>query len=194
MVMRLTDKELRYNGDTLVDEKAANFDSYDFESEQTLAGKYFVSPSSSITDHGLDVDGSLKSLIDKIGANSGVIELPPNTTYNFSVDITVPSNITLRFNQGAVIHSSNSSADLVINGTLEAGLYQIFSGDGPVTLGSSIRFYEPVWFNNTTQPPIANTFPVGIITFNLSSAVGQPVGWICTVAGTPGTWTPMVNL
>ena len=34
----------------------------------------------------------------------------------------------------------------------------------------------------------------GDICFNLSATVGQPKGWVCTVAGTPGTWVSMGNL
>ena len=34
----------------------------------------------------------------------------------------------------------------------------------------------------------------GDICYNLSATVGQPIGWMCTVAGTPGTWVAMANL
>jgi hypothetical protein len=34
----------------------------------------------------------------------------------------------------------------------------------------------------------------GDICYNLSVAIGQPKGWVCTVAGTPGTWVSMGNL
>lgn len=34
----------------------------------------------------------------------------------------------------------------------------------------------------------------GDVCFNLSAAVGQPKGWVCTVSGTPGTWVSMGNL
>lgn len=37
--------------------------------------------------------------------------------------------------------------------------------------------------------PTAGTWAVGDITYNTSPAVGSNVGWICTTAGTPGTWT-----
>jgi len=38
------------------------------------------------------------------------------------------------------------------------------------------------------------TFPQGSLCWNSSAAVGQPKGWMCTVAGTPGTWVSMGNL
>jgi hypothetical protein len=39
-----------------------------------------------------------------------------------------------------------------------------------------------------------NTWPQGSICWNSSATVGQPQGWMCTVAGTPGTWVSMGNL
>lgn len=42
--------------------------------------------------------------------------------------------------------------------------------------------------------PVAGAHVQGDICYNTGAAVGQPVGWICTVAGTPGTWQAMPNL
>lgn len=37
-------------------------------------------------------------------------------------------------------------------------------------------------------PPVSGKFAVGDITYNSAPAAGAPTGWICTAAGTPGTW------
>jgi nitrous oxidase accessory protein NosD len=42
--------------------------------------------------------------------------------------------------------------------------------------------------------PTQGTWAVGDVTYNVGAAVGQPKGWMCTAAGTPGTWTSMGNL
>jgi hypothetical protein len=42
--------------------------------------------------------------------------------------------------------------------------------------------------------PTTGTWNVGDRVFNSAPAVGQPKGWICTVAGTPGTWVSEGNL
>lgn len=42
--------------------------------------------------------------------------------------------------------------------------------------------------------PDRGTWSVGDRVLNSSPAVGQPKGWICTVAGTPGTWVSEGNL
>jgi hypothetical protein len=42
--------------------------------------------------------------------------------------------------------------------------------------------------------PATGTYEVGSIAWNPIPTVGQPKGWMCTVAGTPGTWVSMGNL
>ncbi len=42
--------------------------------------------------------------------------------------------------------------------------------------------------------PVAGTWAVGNRVWNSAPAAAQPMGWICTVAGTPGTWRAMPNL
>jgi hypothetical protein len=42
--------------------------------------------------------------------------------------------------------------------------------------------------------PTTGTWRVGDIVWNNAPASGQPPGWMCTVAGTPGTWVAMANL
>ena len=39
-----------------------------------------------------------------------------------------------------------------------------------------------------TAAPTANTWAVGDIVWNTSPAAGGNIGWVCTTAGTPGTW------
>lgn len=34
----------------------------------------------------------------------------------------------------------------------------------------------------------------GSIVWNSSVASGQPIGWMCSVAGSPGTWIALANL
>jgi hypothetical protein len=42
--------------------------------------------------------------------------------------------------------------------------------------------------------PVAGTWKVGDYVRNSAPAVGSPKGWLCTVAGTPGTWVSEGNL
>lgn len=47
---------------------------------------------------------------------------------------------------------------------------------------------------HATAAPTGGTWKVGDTVFNSAPAVGQPIGWSCTVAGTPGTWVAWANL
>ncbi len=42
--------------------------------------------------------------------------------------------------------------------------------------------------------PAAGNWLRGDVVFNSAATVGQPKGWRCTVAGTPGTWVSEGNL
>lgn len=54
------------------------------------------------------------------------------------------------------------------------------------SLGGSITF--------DTAPPTRGTWAQGSVRFNSVATVGHPKGWVCTVAGAPGTWVSMGNL
>jgi hypothetical protein len=56
--------------------------------------------------------------------------------------------------------------------------------------GMSVQ--RKIQFNNAI--PVSGTWSQGDIVFNSDATVGQPQGWQCTVAGTPGTWVSMGNL
>jgi hypothetical protein len=45
-----------------------------------------------------------------------------------------------------------------------------------------------------TAAPSAGTYKVGDRAWDTDAASGAPMGWVCTVAGSPGTWTAMPNL
>ena len=39
-----------------------------------------------------------------------------------------------------------------------------------------------------TAAPVAGTWTLGWIRWNTNPVAGENAGWICTAAGTPGTW------
>jgi hypothetical protein len=78
---------------------------------------------------------------------------------------------------------------------------KVVDSDIPLTninlsLAMSFRSVGEMWA--TTYPTAGGGrnagFPVGFRVWNSVPASGQPIGWICTVAGTPGTWNSMGNL
>jgi hypothetical protein len=59
-----------------------------------------------------------------------------------------------------------------------------------------INFYGTLGRATTygTAVPVANAWAVGDRVINQTPVVGQPKSWVCTVAGTPGTWVSEGNL
>lgn len=39
-----------------------------------------------------------------------------------------------------------------------------------------------------TAPPVSGSYPKNFIFWNENPSFGQPIGWVCITAGTPGTW------
>jgi hypothetical protein len=79
------------------------------------------------------------------------------------------------------------------------------SGTGPVLICNPIvsiggfganRYpipnIQPVW--RAGAAPTSGTWKLGDRVLNVSPAVGQPKAWVCTAAGTPGTWVSEGNL
>jgi len=64
---------------------------------------------------------------------------------------------------------------------------------GKILLSGNI---ENNLFQATKQSavPTTGTWRVTDVVMNSAPAAGSPAGWVCTVAGTPGTWKAMANL
>lgn len=60
----------------------------------------------------------------------------------------------------------------------------LLGGTQPLRLGSTSG---PIVAYGTAAP-VTGTWTQGSRVINSAATVGQPKGWICTVAGTPGTW------
>ena len=65
--------------------------------------------------------------------------------------------------------------------------------DGKVILANNV---ESGTFksNKQTAAPTTGTWRVTDVVMNSAPTIGQPKGWVCTVAGTPGTWVSLGNL
>jgi hypothetical protein len=57
--------------------------------------------------------------------------------------------------------------------------------------GASNQLNSMSW---SYQAPVAGDWIEGDIVWNATPAVGQPIGWMCSVSGPPGTWVSMGNL
>ena len=101
-----------------------------------------------------DVDqyASLAAAIASIG--SEVTTLSVSSSQTITANVTFPSTMTLRFHPGGVFVQDDAWT-VTINGPLEAGLTQIFSGfaKGEVTFGrGAVQFVRPEWWQVNTTP------------------------------------------
>jgi hypothetical protein len=86
----------------------------------------------------------LQTAISNLGGAPGVIELAP-AIFPVTANYTVPSNVTLLVKEGALF-SLSPSVTLTINGALQVGRFQIFSGNGTVSGTPKIEAVLPEWF------------------------------------------------
>lgn len=78
-------------------------------------------------------------------ANGGGVLVLQSGTYAVNADTTVDSSITIHFMNGAKLNIA-SGKKLILNGNIEAGLVQIFTGNGVITGRPQIKELYPQWF------------------------------------------------
>lgn len=99
--------------------------------------------------NGSDDAASIQKAINAASVTGGHVIFPPGTyvTGNF----TAPSNVTLVFLNGAKL-SINNGMTVTINGPLQAGVHQIFSGMGTVVFNQAVTTVGyPEWWGAITN-------------------------------------------
>lgn len=107
-----------------------NFPSLRADIFSVLKGRYYVSASASISDHGTTLgadyeSGNIKRVIDEINGAEAVIELAPGV-YKVNTPLSIPSNVLLFFQRGAIL-SISKGVVVMFNCGLFAKEHQIFS-------------------------------------------------------------------
>ena len=122
-----------------------------------------------------------------LNGGKGII-LEGNTFWKHQTDtITYPTASSIYLNgsgasgENDFIIGNNWFASTVINPVLPT------SSRRSITIGN-----RRIGFATTI--PTGGVWNVGDRIFNINVAVGQPKGWICTIAGEPGTWVSEGNL
>ena len=85
-------------------------------------------------------------------------------------------------NANALYYQSGVGAQL----QFVSNLYSVFEDQGIYLNSKKVQF--------ASAAPTTGTWAQGDTVFNSGAASGQPAGWMCTVAGSPGTWNAMANL
>ena len=94
-------------------------------------------------------DATITAAITAAGSTASTIKLAPGT-WTISNDITIPANIAITIPKGAIV-SVNSGKTFTINGPLDDGLWQKFSGAGTVVVGGLIPNAYCDWWGASTS-------------------------------------------
>ena len=108
------------------------------------------------TDQGAIGNGkTIKAYVDLIGTSKKATlkfthrGINNTTTYTVSTSVTIPSNIAVIIEQGAILSDDGGSANFTINGPFEHGLSKCFdwTGSGSVSFGSgAVEQVYPEWW------------------------------------------------
>ena len=124
-----------------------------FDTYLTDAGGYarFLDPQDSLNYGNAYTDTVLQNAITGIGSTHYSLNISRGT-WVIDADLTFNANTRLKFEEGAVFdinQSGTDPTDVVINGDLDAGLYQVFDVDANSTLTMpNVTDIYTAWFND----------------------------------------------
>lgn len=134
-----------------------------------------------------------------IGANTPrfYVTLQPAGTPSLKIPTgnIITNNMFLRQTSGLFnVINNNSSQDYLCENIVSNNISLASASQGMVS--------GAVYFSNEgaskvvhdNAPPVAGTFAVGDKCWNTVPSAGGTPGWVCTTAGTPGTWKAMANV
>ena len=101
-------------------------------------------------------DATLSTAIASIGSRAVTILFQPGT-WTITLDVTIPSNISILCPQGAVL-SVSTGKTLTISGTIIAGSYAIFDGAGSIGGSPILDFKNAYWFSATVTDSTTPTY------------------------------------
>ena len=180
----------------------------------TLVGSVVVDGNT--LDDAAEVTGSA------IRINNNSVNWPFITVSNNVINQTVAcaNGILVEKSENAIvsnniIQTTSTMVNGIVSGTLVSAAFNgnilegTFSTSSISVLGAAYQIARGNLVNGTPFPDYANTgatvdfasaapvsgsWFIGSVRWNIAPAIGQPIGWRCTVSGTPGTWVAMANL
>jgi len=96
------------------------------------------------TVKGVSNHKTLQAALAAAGSGQATLRLLPGN-WEIPGDLVFPKNITLKFERGAVF-GLGRGVKVTINGEVEAGFHQIFSGPGRINGNLMARFIYPQWW------------------------------------------------
>jgi hypothetical protein len=117
--------------------------SHDRDISDRFADVYSIKDFSEDAGGGSSSDREVISSADTAAGSSKALYFPPGT-YRIASNLTINAK-ALQFSQGAML-SIDAGVTVTINGTIQAGLWQIFSGSGSVSLGGKFKDIPVSWW------------------------------------------------
>lgn len=109
---------------------------------------------------------------DGLNGNEGTITIKGDIT--ISDDFIIPEGINLNFFRGNKLKVENN-AKLIINGSIDSGLYHIFNGGGEVSGTPQIEYIYPQWFGAKPNDINFNSTAAFQKTINTAIDIGVPI-------------------
>jgi hypothetical protein len=152
--------------------------------------------------------GTLAYLINHIGAADATINLAGDYTYNFTTSATVPANINLVIEKGALLNPSITKVITFYSpSNISSPLQQIFTGAGTESFTDKGTIYPEWWGTNGLNLAIPSLAAGGCISFKgglyaltagVSATLAGPQNWVAespvTIQYTGAEITNMVLL
>ena len=91
---------------------------------------------------------------------------------------------------GPNVFSGNTNCDILIDSGCANNII-ILTDPNTVVIDNSApgaNTFIKSWLGASTAAPSTGTYSVGDIIYNSAPVAGGFIGWVCTTAGTPGTW------
>lgn len=139
----------------------------------------------SVAEMGIEV------MIGTSDDNHGMIGTHASNNFDIVTDNT--ARISVKANGNIDLGNFNRNPIQVkVNGKLSVG---VATPDpavdlhvaGPVRFNGHVQLYS-------TLPPTEGNYTLGDIVWNSNPRIGGNVGWVCTRAGNPGTWSPFGDI
>lgn len=176
------------------------YDTTDTNTDWEVTGAYIYSNNTAANANPYDKAGIGLRNGKRVRIKNCVFGVAAGETQFYSVrgelacdTLWVSDNHTIGIAAGGVCYSFGASTDYTLNpvgggNTAVAGV-TLYSGCPIFTYdGNGNRSFKK------SAAPVGGAWIVGDRAINITPTVGQPKAWVCTVAGTPGTWVSEGNL
>mgnify|MGYP001017801579 CR=1 FL=1 len=134
--------------------------------------------------------------VDDSAVESNIVTL---TGTGQGIRMRITDSVVVRNNIGGTVYwdtAGNSSTNGVCygnSGGVAGNLASVLVLNNPGAT-NGVLLIGPTKHSGGTAAPTTGTWARGDVMWNTAPAAGGAPGWVCTAAGTPGTWKAMANL